>query len=219
MHQCQMPLHQATCNIPGTKDYVQIDTSIDPLQQIGSSVRLYHIFDQVMLRVEYWKMTWISKITVLSLLVFTGWNCLDTPNYPDEPYIEFLSVSKDTLRQGIFMEDSLQVRFSFQDGDGDLGRDDQSPENNVFFIDERTGTLDNTFGIPSIPQEGAANGVEGEVRIVLFSTCCIYNDGQDPCTPNPSIPYDTVQYRIYIMDKAGHKSNEILTTPIILTCN
>lgn len=153
------------------------------------------------------------------LLVFTGWTCLDTPNYPDEPYIEFLSVSKDTLRQGIFMEDSLQVRFSFQDGDGDIGRDDQSPENNVFFIDERTGTLDNTFGIPSIPQEGAANGVEGEVRIVLFSTCCIYNDGQDPCTPNPSSPYDTVQYRIYIMDKAGHKSNEILTTPIILKCN
>lgn len=164
-------------------------------------------------------MAWISKIIVLALLALTGWRCLDTPNYPDEPFIEFLGVSKDTLLQGIFMEDSVQVRFSFQDGDGDIGRNDQSPENNVFFIDERTGTLDNTFGIPSIPQEGAANGVEGEVRIVLFSTCCIYNDGEDPCTPNPSVPYDTVQYRIYIMDQAGHKSNEILTTPIILKCN
>lgn len=117
------------------------------------------------------------------------------------------------------MEDSLIVRFRFEDGDGDLGRENQASENNIFFIDERTGTLDNTFGIPAIPQEGAGNGVEGEVRILLFSTCCIYTDGQDPCMPNPSTPYDTVQYRIYIKDQAGHKSNEILTTPIILRCN
>ncbi len=117
------------------------------------------------------------------------------------------------------MEDSLIVRFRFEDGDGDIGRDDQGDANNIFFIDERTGTLDNTFGIPAIPQEGAGNGVEGEVRIVLFSTCCIYTDGQDPCLPNPSTPFDTIQYRIYITDQAEHKSNEILTTPIFLKCN
>lgn len=163
--------------------------------------------------------TLVSKLVLLLLLALISWRCLDTPNYPDEPFIEFLNTSKDTLRQGIFMEDSLIVRFSFQDGDGDLGRNDQDDENNIFFIDERTGTLDNTFGIPAIPQEGAANGVEGEIRIILFSTCCIYEDGEDPCMPNPSVPYDTVQYRIYIMDQAGHKSNEILTTPIILKCN
>ena len=117
------------------------------------------------------------------------------------------------------MEDSLTVRFRFEDGDGDIGRESQESENNVFFIDERTGTLDNTFGIPAIPQEGAGNGVEGEVKIVLFSTCCIYTTGEDPCIPNPAIPFDTIQYRIYIVDQAGHHSNEILTTPIILKCN
>ncbi len=153
------------------------------------------------------------------MLAVTGWQCLDVPNYPDEPYIEFLSISKDTLQQGVFMEDSLIVRFRFEDGDGDIGRESQGGSNNIFFIDERTGTLDNSFGIPVIPQEGAANGVEGEVRIVLFTTCCIYNDGQDPCMPNPSVPFDTIQYRIYITDQAEHKSNEILTTPIILRCN
>jgi len=149
----------------------------------------------------------------------TGWQCLNAPDYPDTPSIEFLSVSKDTLLQGLFMEDSIFVRFSFQDGDGDIGRNDQAVENNVFFIDERTGTVDNTFGIPAIPEEGAANGVEGEIRILIFSTCCIYSDGVDPCMPNPTIPFDTVQYRIYITDRAGHKSNEILTSPIILRCN
>jgi len=106
-------------------------------------------------------------------VVITGWRCLDAPNYPDEPFIEFISISKDTLKQGIFQEDSLIVVFHFQDGDGDIGRTDQDPENNIFFIDERTGTLDNTFGIPTIPGDGAGNCVEGEVKILLFSTCLI----------------------------------------------
>lgn len=159
-----------------------------------------------------------SKIGLFILVFLAGWRCLDSPDFPDEPFIEFLSISKDTLAQGIFQDDSLVVRFRFEDGDGDLGRKDQDPENNIFFIDERTGTLDNTFAIPEIPQEGAANGVEGEVRIVLYSTCCIYPDGSDPCVPNEQFPLDTVMYRIYIKDQAGHKSNEILTSPIILRC-
>ncbi len=160
-----------------------------------------------------------TKIALLLLLSLAGWRCLDAPSYPDEPYIEFLSILKDTMNQGVFQQDSLIVRFHFEDGDGDIGRTDQDPENNIFFIDERTGTLDNTFGIPTIPEDGAGNGVEGEVSIVLFSTCCIFPDGSDPCQPSSQFPLDTVQYRIYIKDRADHKSNEILTAPIILRCN
>jgi hypothetical protein len=160
-----------------------------------------------------------SKIALLLLLAVAGWQCLEAPDYPDEPFIEFISNSKDTLQQGIFQEDSLVVTFRFEDGDGDIGRTDQEPENNIFFIDERTGTLDNTFGIPKIPEDGAGNGVKGEVRVLLFSTCCIYSDGSDPCAPSDQFPLDTVQYRIYIKDRADHKSNEILTSPIILRCN
>jgi hypothetical protein len=160
----------------------------------------------------------VSKILVFTLVATALWSCVDSPNFPIEPRIEFLGLTKDTMRQGIFQEDSLTVVFTFQDGDGDIGRTDQEPDNNVFFIDERTGSLDNTFAIPAIPEEGAGNGVEGEVRILLFSTCCIYPDGSDPCLVNAQFPLDTVVYRIYITDRAGHKSNEILTAPIILLC-
>jgi len=159
-----------------------------------------------------------SKIGLLVLLVMSGWHCLDTPNYADEPYIEFLSLSKDTMLQGYFLEDSIIVSFRFEDGDGDLGRKAQDEANNVFFIDERTGGVE-TYGIPAIPQEGAANGVEGEIRIVLFTLCCIYDDGTDPCIPHDTIPFEEVQFRIYILDQAGHKSNEILTSPITLRCD
>ena len=169
-------------------------------------------------RVRVQMKTLVSNLALLIMLAMSFGSCLDVPDYPDEPLIEFVSVSKDTMQQGFFQEDSLIVKFTFQDGDGDLGRSAQGEANNIFFIDERTGTIDNTFAIPDIPQEGAENGVEGEVRIVLFSTCCII-PGIDPCVPDSSFPYDTVQYRIYIKDKAGHQSNEILTTPIILRCD
>jgi hypothetical protein len=162
--------------------------------------------------------SWAAKVGLLGLLAVSGWQCLDTPNYPVEPQIEFVALSRDTMDQGVFEEDSIFVVFSFQDGDGDIGRDAQSGGNNVFFIDRRTNTLDNTYGIPEIPEEGAANGVEGEVRILLYSTCCIYPDGADPCTVNPAFPLDTVSYDIYMTDRAGHRSNTIATPPIILRC-
>lgn len=165
-------------------------------------------------------MTSVSKIGFFILAAAAVlWGCVDSPNFPVEPRIEFVGLSKDTMQQGLFQQDSLTVVFKFEDGDGDIGRTDQAPDNNVFFVDERTGTLDNTFGIPEIPEEGAGNGVEGTVRILLFSTCCIYADGADPCTVNPNSPYDTVRYRIYMKDRAGHTSNEIVTPPIVLICN
>ena len=68
-----------------------------------------------------------SKIGLLLLLTIAGWQCLEAPNYPDEPFIEFLSLSKDTMDQGVFQEDSLIVRFRFEDGDGDIGRTDADP--------------------------------------------------------------------------------------------
>ena len=138
------------------------------------------------------------------LVIFTGWQCLDSPDFPDEPYIEFTQVSKDTMLQGNFQEDSVFVLFHFQDGDGDIGKSSQDAENNVFFIDERTGIVESTFGIPAIPQEGANNGVEGDVRILVFTTCCFYppETGILPCEPNELIPLDTIQYRFYMKDNA-----------------
>jgi len=162
--------------------------------------------------------TSVSKVGYFILALLSLWGCIESPNFPIEPRIEFIGMTQDTLKQGNFQQDSLIVVFKFEDGDGDIGRTDQEPENNVFFIDERTGTLDNTFGIPEIPQEGAGNGVEGEIRILLFSTCCIYPDGSDPCTINENFPVDSLRYRIYIKDRAGHVSNEIVTPTITLLC-
>ena len=144
--------------------------------------------------------------------------CIEPPDFAEVPKIEFVSLSKDTIRQGLFQQDSVYVTFAFEDGDGDIGREDDAEENNVFFIDTRSGQLDNSFGVPYIPPQGSSNGVEGTVEILLFSTCCIYSNGQDPCTPSTIQPYDSVSYEIYMVDRAGNESNRITTPAITLLC-
>ncbi len=145
--------------------------------------------------------------------------CVKPPDYPDEPVIEFVGLSKSYLKQGSQNEDTLIVRFSFTDGDGDLGAPaGGSSEPNVFLIDSRDGYEGNRFQIPFIPEEGSGNGIRGTVDLKIYSTCCLFDDGTVPCGVSPSKPTDTLFYTLYIKDRAGHKSNEIQVGPIYLKC-
>lgn len=145
-------------------------------------------------------------------------SCVKAPHFDVVPKIDFVSLSKDTMRQGLNQQDSIIVTFHFEDGDGDIGRMTDSNENNVFVYDTRTGQLDNSFGIPFVPPQGSSNGIEGEVHIKLYSTCCIYPVG-DPCVPSTEYPTDHVSYEIHITDRAGNSSNVITTPDILLLCD
>ncbi|HHB79339.1 MAG TPA: hypothetical protein ENK85_08915 [Saprospiraceae bacterium] len=149
------------------------------------------------------------------------WGCVEPPNYPNEPVIEFLGLSKQVMRQGSQNEDTMVVRFSFTDGDGDLGAKPSSTDPvgpNVFLIDSRDGYEGNTFQIPFIPEEGAGNGISGTVDLKIFTACCIFDDGTAPCGISPTKSRDTLYYSLYIQDRAGHRSNEIQVGPIYLLC-
>ena len=155
------------------------------------------------------------------LLTSAVFACQTPPDYPDEPVIEFLRMSKNTIEQGTGLADTVRVTFSFTDGDGDLGRAENSQELDIFLTDLRKNTPADNYRIPMIPALGASNGIRGEVTFNLFQTCCIYPDGvPTPCTPNAdNFPQDTVAYEIYIVDRAGNESNRIRTEDIFILCN
>jgi hypothetical protein len=151
--------------------------------------------------------------------LFLAKSCVQPPDYPVEPEIEFLSLSKNTLWQTRFGADSLTITFSFTDGDGDLGFSDTTAS--IFIVDGRDGFSKPSYRIPFVEQQGAGNGISGEVSIVVPTTCCIYPPNtRPPCDTSAGAPQftDTVIYRIQIKDRAGHLSNEIETDPIILIC-
>ena len=157
----------------------------------------------------------------MALLLALGWSaCVQPPDYPDEPVIEFLSLSKSQVLQASFGEDSIVITFSFTDGDGDLGFADTTAS--IFITDGRDNFDKPPYRIPYINQEGAGNGISGEISIVVPTTCCIYpsSTGIPPCDTSLNAPQlvDTVFYLLQIKDRAGHLSNQIQTEPITLIC-
>lgn len=158
-----------------------------------------------------------SKIQILAavLIGMMTFSCINRPDFPDEPVIEFISMNRNQLVQDNFNTDSLRVTFSFTDGDGDLGNNDSL---NIFIRDNRDQFIASQYRLPMLPTEGASRGIEGELTITVYTTCCIFPDGTPPCTPSQLYPRDTLTYDIFIKDRAGNISNTITTNPIILLC-
>ena len=126
--------------------------------------------------------------------------CLNPPDYAVIPEITFDSISNTSAKAGT---DSITFLIDFTDGDGDLGSSDIP---NLFFLDSRTGYTD-SFKIPNLTPQGNVKAISGVIAYVASSFTCI-----------PGKTFDTLHYTIYVEDRAGNKSNNIVTPDIILQC-
>lgn len=159
---------------------------------------------------------------LVSLLIITAfYGCIRQPEFPDEPIIAYMDVNKLAIAQGnnIALADTLAIRFSFTDGDGDLGTASDSFD--IFLTDSRDGFINN-FKLPVIPEKGSGNGISGEITIripnIPFNICCTYPDGSTACQPNTRFPKDTFSYSIQIRDRNNRYSNIIQTETITILC-
>lgn len=159
----------------------------------------------------------IATLIVLSAL----FSCIRQPEFPDEPIITYVDMNKLSILQGnkIDAADTLTIRFSFTDGDGDLGTSTDSFD--VFLTDSRDGFVNN-FKLPVIPDKGSGNGISGEITIRIpntpFNICCTYPDGSTACQPNSRFPTDTFSYSIQIRDRNNRFSNVIQTETVTIQC-
>ncbi len=149
------------------------------------------------------------------------YSCINSPDYSDTPAIEFVSLSNLQMSQRPLNSDTTVVSLSFQDGDGDIGTPMGMGGVNIFVIDNRTGEFYDRFRIPAIPEQGANNGVSGTINMVLLNTCCIFppQDSIPACESPAQYPDNDLTFTIYMVDRAGNKSNEVQTPVIKLTCN
>lgn len=150
----------------------------------------------------------------ISLLIY---GCVEPPDYPVEPVIEYISITKtEVIAQTTPPDanrnvDSFYITFGFTDGDGDLGIEDGSTEQNVLVSDPRTGTVEERYQIlkKDIPTGGIANGISGEITIKIPNTFCFRG----------SASRDTTHLTIQVFDRARNYSNIIRTPDIILICD
>ena len=153
-----------------------------------------------------------------------AWGCAQAPDYPVEPIIEIMDLNKTTIAQGNqnASPDTLLVRFSFTDGDGDIGFPDDVDTVDTYLTDSRDGFI-NRFRLPTISTQGVGKGISGEVTLRIpnrpFRICCTFPNGATACQPNPQFPTDTFSYAIQIRDRAGNFSNTVRTETITILCN
>jgi hypothetical protein len=116
------------------------------------------------------------------------------------PHISLVGLSHDTL---IEYRDVLSITIFYQDGDGDLGFED--PETYAVFIrDSRLETFDGFYLGPVAPP-GVAISIQGNLTIEFPSLFVFGNRGEE-----------STRFFIYIVDRAGNKSNELITQPVII---
>ena len=143
------------------------------------------------------------KITSIGLLFTTACFLLAGCKKEDNtispvPEIEVVSVSPATVTE---FKDSIVFVISYKDGDGDLGQNESGIQN-LFITDTRNGVV---FGsrIQQLAPDGSDIAIQGKVQVTLNST-----------TITDQSSSQSVVYEVYVVDRAGNKSNVAIAPAI-----
>lgn len=152
-------------------------------------------------------------VFALLLAAFSG--CTPDPVFPAEPSLVF----KEFIDHP--NSDSLEVVFSFTDGDGDIGVSLIDPDTNMVLTlydwkasaatyvtvdDPSTSNPNDSIYYPyRIPKLTAGqSGLEGDIYVTITKTSLIANGK------------DTIQFSAFLLDQSHNRSATVRTDEIIL---
>ena len=143
----------------------------------------------------------VALITGISLLILSILmpSCKKDPGISNVPVITFDSISPNPA---IKYQDTILIVISYKDGDGDLGIDSADIKN-LFVTDSRNNVV-SQFRIPQLAPTGSTIAIQGNLHVVLPPQ--LFTNDNDTT--------ETATYSIYILDRAGHKSNTVNSTPL-----
>jgi len=167
----------------------------------------------------------LSLLVALASLAVSS--CINPPDYPDTPSIEFKTITKERFRTDGGLIDSVKVTVSFKDGDGDLGLSNQDTNPpydygngqnryyNNYFIQPQIQQTDGTFKnydvgtggydsrYPVLNTSGRSEPLKGDLTLnLVFSAGLPFRAGT------------VVRFQVNIVDRALNESNVITTEPI-----
>ena len=157
------------------------------------------------------------KVTILMISLLGILSCYKTPTYPVVPHIEF---GDYTVTQPYTIPDTGNLRITFTDGDGDLGmlsNYDSNTLSKVYIYNIKYSLQFTPLNIPIIPPKGTTKAISGSIDIKLAGSLGVGLFDESSCLLFQH-PLDTLTFSIYIMDRAGNKSNVITTTPLVVRC-
>jgi len=172
--------------------------------------------------ITYYYMRIVRTLVVVFIVLAAIVSCRKIEQLPPEPYVEFTSFEIfDTTDILGNVAKGGRLKFYFEDGDGDLGLQEpsgnQNDTTNLFLklYRKKNGVMvpapDNDplepsdYRIPYLVRLGQNKILKGTVAatfMYLFYT-----------------PQDTIMYDFYIVDRASNESNTASTSEIIVTVN
>ena len=118
----------------------------------------------------------------------------------DTPIIDFVSISPTTAQE---YTDDIIITISYTDGDGDLG--ENNPDIYNLLVEDNRNNIIYHFRIPELSPNGSTITIEGNFNITINGT------GITNSSSSQSINYD-----IYVKDRAGNTSNKVTTSSITI---
>ncbi len=116
------------------------------------------------------------------------------------PYLELESINKEIITE---FEDSIIIYVNFEDGDGDLGR--QDPDSNSLYIKDFRLNKAEYYHIPPITPDDEKLQTIGKFR-VFIPTLFVIGSGNEEKT----------DITIRVKDQSGKWSNSITTPKITI---
>ncbi len=178
------------------------------------------------------------QFVLFSAFVALFTSCVQEPEYSIVPEIAFESITKinkvaDDGFGGKTKIDSLVMRISFKDGDGDLGLTDAEIKANSKYKDfknfiveaylQRNGKFELLNLNPALgglmnfkfkPNQ-KAGPIEGSVDYSSQFVYAFYKGYSPLFTPKN----DTLKFKIQIVDNTFHESNVVETSPVVIFQN
>jgi hypothetical protein len=138
---------------------------------------------------------------LLPVACFLYSSCKKEQAISTTPSIKFVSVAPNPA---IKYQDTIKIVVSYTDGDGDLGVDSADAKN--LFVTDSRNNVTSQFRIPQLAPDNANIIIEGNLDIILPPQGFIDDNDNS----------ESVTYSIYVVDRAGHKSNTVQTTALTI---
>lgn len=138
----------------------------------------------------------INNLVLFSLLIIVLLSSCKK-DVDNTPKISMIGTSSTSVTEGR----AVTISISYIDGDGDLG-ENTSNATNLYLTDTRVNVV-YKYRIQQLAPAGESIGIKGSLNVVVNGLTI--TDGSTS---------QNVSYSVYVVDRAGHQSNSVMTSVI-----
>jgi hypothetical protein len=138
-------------------------------------------------------------ISCFALVLMAVSSCKKTEDISNTPSIKFISI---TPNPAIKYQDPVKITIEYTDGDGDLGSNTADAKN--AFITDSRNNVTYEFRIPQQAPDNSPITIKGNLTFDLSPQGFVDDNNSS----------ETATYSVYIVDRAGNKSNSVQSTAL-----